>query len=130
MVVRGGPRTVRRRADAGRVVPTFIVQALYNEPITIYRDGSQTRSFCYVDNMITAFVALMAAPAEFSIRQFAAKLFALTESKSRSAHRLLPAADPTRRQQMASKSPERIREWNYESYREGTRAFATRRRLQ
>ena len=65
MVVRGSPRTVRRRADAGRVVPTFIVQALYNEPITIYRDGSQTRSFGYVVDMITTFVALMTAPARF-----------------------------------------------------------------
>jgi nucleoside-diphosphate-sugar epimerase len=56
---------VRWRTDAGRVVPTFIVQALYNEPITIYRDGSQARSFGYVDDMITTFVALMTAPARF-----------------------------------------------------------------
>ena len=88
-------------------MPTFIVQALYNEPITINSDGSQTRSFCYVDDMIMAFVALMPAPAEFSIRQFAAKAFALTGSKSRSAHRPLPAADPTQRQPAISLARER-----------------------
>ena len=65
MVVRGGPRTVRRRADAGRIVPTFIAHAPDNEPITIYRDGSQTHSFGDVVDMITAFVALMTAPARF-----------------------------------------------------------------
>ena len=58
------PTSTRRRLDAGRAVSTFIVQAFYNEPITIYIDGNQTQSFYYVDDMITAFVTLMATPAD------------------------------------------------------------------
>ena len=56
----------RMHPNDGRVVSNFIVQALKNEPITIYGDGSQTRSFCYVDDLIEAFVAFMATPAEFT----------------------------------------------------------------
>ena len=56
----------RMHPNDGRVVSNFIVQALKNEPITIYGDGSQTRSFCYVDDLVAAFVAFMATPAEFT----------------------------------------------------------------
>src|SRR6186713_1257963 len=56
----------RMQLNDGRVVSNFIVQALKNQPITIYGDGSQTRSFCYVDDLIVAFVAFMATPAEFT----------------------------------------------------------------
>ena len=100
----------RMHPNDGRVVSNFIMQALNDEPITIYGDGSQTRSFCYVDDMITAFVALMATPpeftgpvnlgnpTEFSIRQLAEKVIALTGSKSKIEYRPLPGDDPTQRQ--------------------------------
>ena len=100
----------RMHPNDGRVVSNFIMQALNDEPITIYGDGSQTRSFCYVDDMITAFVALMATPAEFtgpvnlgnptefSIRELAEKVIALTGSKSKIEFRPLPGDDPTQRQ--------------------------------
>jgi UDP-glucuronate decarboxylase len=94
----------------GRVVSNFIVQALGNEPITIYGDGSQTRSFCYVDDMIAAFVKLMATPAdftgpvnlgnpgEFRIIDLAEKIIAMTGSRSGIERRPLPADDPVQRQ--------------------------------
>ena len=100
----------RMHPNDGRVGSNFIVQALDDAPITIYGDGSQTRSFCYVDDMITAFVALMATPpeftgpvnlgnpAEFSIRELAEKVVALTGSKSKIEHRALPSDDPLQRQ--------------------------------
>jgi len=102
-----GPRM--HPAD-GRVVSNFIVQALRNEPITIYGDGSQTRSFCYVDDLVAAFVKLMATPAdftgpvnlgnpgEFRIVDLAEKIVAMTGSKSRIERRPLPADDPVQRQ--------------------------------
>jgi UDP-glucuronate decarboxylase len=94
----------------GRVVSNFIVQALNNKPITIYGDGRQTRSFCYVDDLIGAFVALMATPAEFTgpvnlgnpneftIMELAEKIIALTGSRSKIERRPLPADDPAQRQ--------------------------------
>ena len=94
----------------GRVVSNFIVQALKNQPITIYGDGSQTRSFCYVDDLIGAFVAFMATPAEFtgpvnlgnpnefSIRELAEKIIAITGSRSKIEMKVLPNDDPTQRQ--------------------------------
>ena len=100
----------RMHPNDGRVVSNFVVQALKGEPIAIYGDGSQTRSFCYVDDMIDAFVALMAAPAgftgpvnlgnpaEFTIRELAEKVIALTGSRSTIEHRPLPADDPRQRQ--------------------------------
>ena len=87
----------------------FIVQALKGEPITIYGDGKQSRSFCYVDDLITAFLALMATtpdftgpinlgnPNEFSIAELAEKVIALTGSKSRIEYRVLPSDDPVQR---------------------------------
>jgi len=94
----------------GRVVSNFIVQALRNQPITIYGEGQQTRSFCYVDDLIEAFVRFMATPAdfpgpvnlgnpgEFTIRQLAEQVIALTGSRSKLEFRPLPADDPTQRQ--------------------------------
>ena len=100
----------RMHPNDGRVVSNFIVQALNNEPITIYGDGNQTRSFCYVDDMIAAFVALMATPPGFTgpvnlgnpteirIRELAEKVIALTGSKSKIEQRPLPGDDPLQRQ--------------------------------
>jgi len=100
----------RMHPNDGRVISNFIVQALKGEPITIYGDGSQTRSFCYVDDMIDGFVALMATPAgftgpvnlgnpvEFTIRELAEKVIAITGSKSRIEFKPLPADDPRQRQ--------------------------------
>jgi UDP-glucuronate decarboxylase len=99
----------RMRPDDGRVVSNFIVQALKNQPITIYGDGSQTRSFCYVDDMIEGFVRLMATgdevtgpmnlgnPEEFSILELAENVIELTGSKSKLEHRALPEDDPLQR---------------------------------
>lgn len=93
----------------GRVVSNFIVQALQNEPITIYGEGSQTRSFCYVDDMIEGFVRLMNTvddftgpvnlgnPEEFTIIELAKKILELTGSKSRIAFQPLPEDDPQQR---------------------------------
>jgi len=100
----------RMHPNDGRVISNFIVQALKGESITIYGDGSQTRSFCYVGDMIDAFVALMATPAEFTgpvnlgnpveftIRELAEKIVAMTGSKSRIEYRSLPPDDPRQRQ--------------------------------
>jgi UDP-glucuronate decarboxylase len=94
----------------GRVVSNFIVQALADEPITIYGDGNQTRSFCYVDDLIRGMMALMAQgedvsgpvnignPTEFTILELAQKILAKTESKSKLDFRPLPADDPRQRQ--------------------------------
>ncbi len=94
----------------GRVVSNFIVQALKGEPITIYGDGSHTRSFCYVDDMIEAFVCLMDSPdaftgpvnlgnpGEFSILELAEMTIRLTNSRSEIVFRPLPADDPKKRQ--------------------------------
>jgi len=102
-----GPRM--HPAD-GRVVSNFIVQALKNQPLTIYGEGTQTRSFCYVDDLIEAFVALMATPAgftgpvnlgnpnEFSMLELAQKVIALTGSRSKIEMKPLPSDDPTQRQ--------------------------------
>jgi UDP-glucuronate decarboxylase len=101
-----GPRMYM---DDGRVVSNFIVQALKNEPITIYGDGSQTRSFCYVDDMIEAFVLLMASgddftgpvnlgnPDEFTILELAERIIDLTGSKSKVEFKPLPEDDPKQR---------------------------------
>ncbi len=99
----------RMRPDDGRVVSNFIVQALRGEPITLYGDGSQTRSFCYIDDLIEGIVRLMAAPdevtgpmnlgnpAEFSIAELAELVIEMTGSKSKIEHRPLPEDDPMQR---------------------------------
>ena len=99
----------RMHPNDGRVVSNFIVQALKNEPITIYGDGSQTRSFCYVDDMINAIISLMATsehitgpmnlgnPEEFSIIMLAEKIILLTGSTSSIVYQSLPEDDPIQR---------------------------------
>jgi UDP-glucuronate decarboxylase len=92
----------------GRVVSNFIVQALRNEDITIYGDGSQTRSFCYVDDLIDGFVRLfegnltgpinLGNPSEFTMLELAEQVLALTSSKSSLSFEALPADDPRQRQ--------------------------------
>ncbi|WP_421698324.1 UDP-glucuronic acid decarboxylase family protein [Ancylobacter sp.] len=95
--------------DDGRVVSTFIVQALRNEPITVAGDGSQTRSFCYRDDLVDGLLRLMDAdgamvgpvnlgnPSEIPILHLAERIIAMTGSRSRIAHGPLPADDPQRR---------------------------------
>jgi len=99
----------RMHPNDGRVVSNFIVQALKGEPITIYGDGSQTRAFCYVDDLIEGFVRLMAAsdevtgpinlgnPVENTVAQLAARIIDLSGSRSRIEYRPLPVDDPVQR---------------------------------
>ncbi|MCJ2011123.1 UDP-glucuronic acid decarboxylase family protein [Methylobacterium sp. J-076] len=99
----------RMRPDDGRVVSNFILQALRGEPITIYGDGQQTRSFCYVDDLIEAMIRVMdqppefggpiniGNPAEFSILELAECVLRLVGSRSRIVHRPLPIDDPRQR---------------------------------
>jgi len=99
----------RMRADDGRVVSNFIVQALRGQDITIYGDGSQTRSFCYVDDLVDGLVRMMNTPrevtgpvnlgnpGEFTIRELAEQVIALTGARSRLVHHDLPKDDPARR---------------------------------
>ena len=100
----------RMHPNDGRVVSNFIVQALQGAPITLYGDGSQTRSFCYVDDLITGLIALMGTedsftgpvnignPGEFTILQLAEKAIELTGSKSQIIRKPLPSDDPLQRQ--------------------------------
>jgi UDP-glucuronate decarboxylase len=99
----------RMHPNDGRVVSNFIVQALLGEPLTVYGDGEQTRSFCYVDDLIEAFVRLMATtdsvtgpinlgnPAEFTVGDLARQVLELTGSRSPVRHLPLPQDDPARR---------------------------------
>ena len=101
-----GPRML---ADDGRVVSNFIVQALQGQDITVYGEGQQTRSFCYVDDLIEGFVGLMnqdqvvgpmniGNPGEFTILELAQKVIKLTGSKSKIVYRPMPEDDPKQRQ--------------------------------
>ena len=99
----------RMRPDDGRVVSNFIVQALRGEPITIYGDGSQTRSFCYVDDLVEGFVRLMDSaddmigpvnlgnPGEFTIKQLAELVIKMTGANSELVYEPLPEDDPLQR---------------------------------
>lgn len=97
----------RMHPHDGRVVSNFIIQALRGEDITIYGDGSQTRSFCYVNDLIAGFVSLMGNdyqhpvnlgnPGEFTVRELAEKIIAMTGSLSKIVYQDLPVNDPTRR---------------------------------
>jgi UDP-glucuronate decarboxylase len=100
-----GPRMA---INDGRVVSNFIVQALRGEPITIYGDGSQTRSFCYVSDLIEGLYRMMESenvigpvnlgnPGEFTIAELAGLVLKLTKSKSKIVHQALPSDDPVRR---------------------------------
>lgn len=100
----------------GRVVSNFIVQALKNKNITIYGDGSQTRSFCYCDDLIRGMIAMMATPDEitgpinlgnpheFTIKQLAELVIELTGAKSKIIYEPLPSDDPTQRQPIIDKA--------------------------
>lgn len=104
----------------GRVVSNFIMQALKGEEITIYGDGSQTRSFCYIDDLIDGLVRLMESPddftgpvnlgnpVEFSILELAEKIIAITGSASRIVFKPLPEDDPRQRQPDISLAREKL----------------------
>ena len=106
--------------DDGRVISNFILQALRNEPITIYGDGSQTRSFCYVDDMISGLIRLMNTPDDFtgpvnlgnpieiSILELAEKIIRMTGSKSKITFKPLPADDPKQRQPLIELAKEKL----------------------
>jgi UDP-glucuronate decarboxylase len=99
----------RMHPNDGRVISNFIIQALQNKNITIYGDGSQTRSFCYIDDLIIGLIALMNTensfvgpvnlgnPAEFSILELAHMIIEMTKSKSQIEYHKLPQDDPCRR---------------------------------
>ena len=104
----------------GRVVTNFIIQSLNNEDITIYGDGSQTRSFCYVDDMVEGLIKMMATdddftgpvnlgnPGEFTILDFAKKVIKKTNSKSKIVNCPLPHDDPTQRKPDISLAKEKL----------------------
>ncbi|MDP2063786.1 MAG: SDR family oxidoreductase [Phaeovulum sp.] len=106
--------------DDGRVVSNFIVQALMGRPITVYGDGSQSRSFCYVDDLVDGLMALMASPpdcrgpmnlgnpVEFTVLELAQKVLAKTGSHSPIVFRALPTDDPRQRRPDITRARERI----------------------
>ncbi|MBQ9536434.1 MAG: SDR family oxidoreductase [Desulfovibrionaceae bacterium] len=106
--------------DDGRVVSNFIMQALQNKPITVYGDGSQTRSFCYVDDLITCMVNFMDSdesitgpinmgnPTEFTILELAQKVIALTGSSSQINYLPLPSDDPKQRRPDITQAKEKL----------------------
>jgi len=110
----------KMHANDGRVVSNFVVQALKGEDITIYGDGQQSRSFCYVDEMVDAFIRLMATdrdfigpvnlgnPNEFTIRELAEKTIAMTDAKSTLKNLPLPEDDPQQRQPDISLAKEKL----------------------
>jgi UDP-glucuronate decarboxylase len=110
-----GPRML---PNDGRVVSNFVVQCLREEPITLFGDAKQTRSFCYVDDLIEAFIRLMRSdldtpvnlgnPQESTIRELAEQIRALTGSRSTLLHQPLPTDDPTRRKPDISKAVEQL----------------------
>jgi dTDP-glucose 4,6-dehydratase len=108
----------RMRPNDGRVVSNFIVQALRGEPLTLYGDGSQTRSFCYVSDLIDGIYRLFLSaqsdpvnvgnPNEFTVRQLAERVIALTDSKSKLEFRPLPEDDPKVRKPDIARARERL----------------------
>jgi len=110
----------RMRLNDGRVVPNFIYQALNNEPITVYGDGSQTRSFCYVDDLVQGLYKLalsdfrepvnLGNPVEMSVLNFAKLIIKITGSRSEIIYRPLPADDPRQRQPDITKA-KNILQW-------------------
>ncbi len=112
-----GPRMM---VQDGRVVSNFIVQALKNDPITIYGDGQQTRSFCYVSDLIEGFVRMMRQeetvgpvnlgnPHEFTMLELAEQVVDLTNSKSEIVHEPLPQDDPQQRRPDISKAKQYLK---------------------
>ncbi|MCZ6799240.1 MAG: SDR family oxidoreductase [Nitrospirae bacterium] len=112
----------RMHPNDGRVVSNFIVQALRNESLTLYGDGNQTRSFCYVDDLIDGFLNMMGTdsevtgpinlgnPTECTVRELAEKIIQLTGSKSTVSFKPLPADDPTQRQPDISQA-KKVLDW-------------------
>jgi UDP-glucuronate decarboxylase len=108
----------RMHPNDGRVVSNFIVQALLGRDITVYGEGSQTRSFCYVDDLVDGLIRLMASPTEvtgpvnignpgeFSILELATMVIRLAGSQSRIVHRRLPQDDPKQRRPDISRAQE------------------------
>ena len=106
----------RMRPKDGRVVSNFVMQALQGDPITIYGDGSQTRSFCYVDDEVAGFLALLDSdqigpinignPGEFTMVELAELVLEITGSKSAIVHEPLPEDDPTQRKPDITKARE------------------------
>ena len=106
----------RMRANDGRVVPNFCIQALRGEPLTVYGEGDQTRSFCYVSDLIEGIIRLFGSsycepvnignPAEYTVLDFAKKIISLTGSRSRIVHEPLPVDDPKVRCPDISKATE------------------------
>jgi len=108
----------RMHPNDGRVVSNFIVQALLGRDITVYGDGSQTRSFCYVDDLIEAMIRMMATqasvtgpinignPGEFTILQLASQIIEIIGSRSKVVHRPMPQDDPRQRRPNISKAQE------------------------
>ncbi len=116
-----GPRMA---VNDGRVISNFIIQALKNEPITVYGDGSQTRSFCYVSDLVTGLIRLMehsdltspvnlGNPNEFTIIDLARIIISYTKSSSEIVYKPLPKDDPVRRRPDISLAQERL-SWNPE----------------
>ena len=109
----------RMNPDDGRVVSNFIMQALHNEDITIYGDGRQTRSFCYVDDLIDGMYRMMNTdgftgpvnlgnPGEFTMLELAEKVIVKTKSKSKITFKPLPADDPTQRKPVITLAKEKL----------------------
>ena len=113
----------RMDPEDGRVISNLIMQALRGQPITIYGDGTQTRSFCYVDDLIEVFIRLMDSsddftgpvnlgnPNEFTINDLAKKVVSLTKSSSEIIYKSLPSDDPLQRQPDISLAKQKL-EWN------------------
>jgi dTDP-glucose 4,6-dehydratase len=106
----------RMRLDDGRALPTFMSQALRGEDITVFGDGSQTRSFCYVDDLVEGIYRLLLSdyhmpvnignPSEITLQQFAEEVLKLTDSKSKIVYEPLPQDDPKQRQPDITKAKE------------------------
>lgn len=117
-----GPRLAK---DDGRVVSNFILQALQGQDLTIYGDGSQTRSFCYIDDMVDGLIAMMRTdddimgpinlgnPDEFTIKELAEKVIAFTGSKSSMVYKKLPQDDPRQRRPDITKAKQ-VLKWQPE----------------
>ncbi|HEY0312014.1 MAG TPA: UDP-glucuronic acid decarboxylase family protein [Allosphingosinicella sp.] len=112
----------RMRPDDGRVVSNVICQALAGDDVTVYGDGSQTRSFCYVSDLVEGLVRLMASdvkdgpvnlgnPVELTVSDLVERVLRLTGSRSRIVHRPLPVDDPRRRRPDISRAGERLGGW-------------------
>ncbi len=119
------------RPNDGRAVPTFVRQALQDKPLTVFGDGTQTRSFCYVDDLIRGIVALAESdahspvnignPAEFTLLELAKAVVEVTESRSEIIYESLPVDDPRQRRPDISRARDLL-DWEPQvQLREGLR---------